>query len=308
MEITTAKIIACLALGIGSFFTGMIPAGISESTRQRHPLTISCLLCFGAGVLLATSLVHMLPEAREDLPQFSEILLCVGFFMVYCVDEIVHIFYGNGDRPGHQRQSYGSEQTSLLRHHDDLRGADGEMDPRRCCGDTENPRMCHVSHTEPCNKTSSGFVGLLCALFVHSLLEGLAIGLQKSSAQVLLLLGAVASHKFVVGFCLGAELCAAGRALCAHVAWVALFAGGSVAGIALGAGLEAVQSIQDSVAVPIMQALAAGTLHYVTVSEVLPRERARFHEQKRWSGMAQLAAVLAGFAGMYLSTRYLDHD
>lgn len=53
------------------------------------------------------------------------------------------------------------------------------------------------------------------------------------------------------------------------------------------------------------QALAAGTLLYVTVSEVLPRERARFHEQKRVGGVAQLSAVLVGFAAMYVSTKYL---
>lgn len=79
--------------------------------------------------------------------------------------------------------------------------------------------------------------------------------LQHFPFQVLLLLGAVASHKYVVGFCLGAELCAAERSLCAHMVSVALFAGGSAAGIALGAGLESVKAVQDSVAVPIMQVI-----------------------------------------------------
>lgn len=185
MDIATAKAIAILALGLGSFVTGMLPACISEGTRQRNPLTISCLLCFGAGVLLSTSLIHMLPEAREKLPEYSELLLCVGFFIVYFVDEVVHFFYGSGGIHDYQRPTYGTEQTSLLRPHEDLRGGDGELDTRdRCCGDTENPRMCHVSHTAPCNKSSSGFLGLLCALFVHSLLEGLAIGLQQSSTRV----------------------------------------------------------------------------------------------------------------------------
>ncbi|XP_013195697.1 zinc transporter ZIP3 [Amyelois transitella] len=303
MEVSTAKAIAMLTLGLGSFVTGMLPACFSETTRQRHPLFISCLLCFGAGVLLATSLTHMLPEAREDLPDYSELLLCVGFFLVYIVDEIVHLFY-QPDNGHSQRRSYGSsEETGLLSSQ-----RDGEMRDR-CCGDADNPRMCHVSHTEPCNKSSSGVVGLLCALFVHSFLEGLAIGLQNSASQVLLLLGAVCSHKFVVGFCLGAELCASapGR-LCAHIVSVGLFSGGSVAGIGAGAGLDAVNTLKDSVAVPIMQALAAGTLLYVTVSEVLPRERARWHERRRSAGIAQFVAVGVGFAIMYLLTKFLDHD
>ncbi|XP_045775901.1 zinc transporter ZIP1 [Maniola jurtina] len=306
MEASTAKVISIIALGLGSFVTGMAPACISHSARQRHPLFISCLLCFGGGVLLATSLTHMLPEAREKLPQYTELLLCAGFFLVYIVDEIVHIFNGTNEHPQSPvvQRNYGTVEQSLL----ERRSNDDEMRDK-CCGDAGSPTMCHISHTEPCNKSSSGVIGLLCALFVHSLLEGLAIGLQETASQVLLLLGAVASHKYVVGFCLGAELCASapGR-LCAHIVCVALFSGGSVAGIAVGAVLDNVNVLKDSVAVPIMQALAAGTLLYVTVSEVLPRERARWHERKHGAGMVQFIAVAVGFAIMYLLTMYLDHD
>ncbi|XP_045501002.1 zinc transporter ZIP1 [Colias croceus] len=302
MDLANAKAISMLALGLGSFIAGMAPACISERARQRHPLLISCLLCFGGGVLLSTSLVHMLPEAREKLPSFTELYFCAGFFIVYLVDELVHFFYGSHGS-GHERRRGYTEETSLLRP--DLR--DGEM-RERCCGDADNPRMCHVSHTEPCNKSSSGVIGLLCALFVHSFLEGLAIGLQESASQVLLLLAAVASHKYVVGFCLGAELCESGNRICAHIVCVVLFSGGSVGGIGLGAALDSMSVLRDSIAVPIMQALAAGTLLYVTVSEVLPRERARWHERKRSAGMLQFMAVGLGFGVMYLSTVYLDHD
>ncbi|CAK1541990.1 unnamed protein product [Leptosia nina] len=304
MEVSTAKVISMLTLGFGSFMAGMAPACISERARQRHPLLISCLLCFGGGVLLSTSLVHILPEAREKLPNYSELLLCAGFFIVYLVDEVVHFFYGAHSK-GHEapKRTYTTEESRLLRA--DVR--DGEM-REHCCGDAGNPRMCHVSHTEPCNKSSSGIIGLLCALLVHSFLEGLAIGLQDSTSQVLLLLAAVACHKFVVGFCLGAELCESGNRLCAHIVSVTLFSGGSVAGIGLGAGLDSISKLKNSIAVPIMQALAAGTLLYVTVSEVLPRERARWHEKKRSAGIAQFLSVGIGFAVMYLSTMYLDHD
>jgi solute carrier family 39 (zinc transporter), member 1/2/3 len=182
MEVTTAKAVSMLTLGLGSFIAGVIPACFSEGTRQRHPLVISCLLCFGGGVLFSTSLVHMLPEAKENF-KYAELMFCVGFFLVYLVDELVHLFYGPGNDPHHRAQRYGaSEGTSLLQP-ERQRNDDAEM-LDRCCGDTNNPRMCHVSHTAPCNKSSSGVIGLLCALFVHSLLEGLAIGLQEDASQV----------------------------------------------------------------------------------------------------------------------------
>jgi len=66
-------------------------------------LVLSALLCFGAGVLLATALTHMLPEVRANVeelmkdPDFSpflkslpltEVLLSAGFFIVYGLDEV----------------------------------------------------------------------------------------------------------------------------------------------------------------------------------------------------------------------------
>lgn len=73
---------------------------------QRSPvsqLILSALLCFGAGVLLATALTHMLPEVRSkvealmeepDASPFlkalplTEVLLAAGFFIVYGLDEV----------------------------------------------------------------------------------------------------------------------------------------------------------------------------------------------------------------------------
>lgn len=180
MEVLIAKVISMLALGLGSFVIGMMPVCFSERARQRHPLLISTLLCFGAGVLLSTSLLHMLPEAREKLPEYSELMLCLGFFLVYLVDEVVHLFYADADHGRPSEYRYGSGESTTL-----LGGDDGEMD--RCCGDQGHQRLCHVDHTPPCSRTSSGVIGLLCALFVHSLLEGLAIGLQETTSQVSLM-------------------------------------------------------------------------------------------------------------------------
>lgn len=189
MNSLEAKVVSMVTLGLGSFLAGMLPAWFSERARQRHPLLISCLLCFGAGVLLATSLVHMLPEARVNLPNYSELSLCIGFFLVYLVDEIVHFFYGTeGSHQLARIVDYGSgERTRLLDEPGPSAPADDEIatpSVTPCCGDSQNPRMCHVSHTQPCNKSFSGIIGLLCALFVHSLLEGLAIGLQETASQV----------------------------------------------------------------------------------------------------------------------------
>lgn len=57
-----AKVLAMVVLGIGSLAAGLVPSLISSSNRRRFPILTSLLLCFGAGVLLSTALVHILPE------------------------------------------------------------------------------------------------------------------------------------------------------------------------------------------------------------------------------------------------------
>lgn len=58
-----AKLLAMFVLGVGSFFFGILPA----LSKRRNPLLVSVMLCFGAGVLLATALVHMLPEVSRSI-------------------------------------------------------------------------------------------------------------------------------------------------------------------------------------------------------------------------------------------------
>ncbi|XP_055698723.1 zinc transporter ZIP3 isoform X2 [Phlebotomus papatasi] len=320
------KILAMFVLGAGSFFIGMLPAWLSRRQQRNHPLLISVLLCFGAGVLLATSLVHMLPEVREKMPQWSEIILCVGFFIVYAVDELVHFFCGEAIQHRHHQErsdaernargipnyhatapvdssafgaapSTSCETQSLLPRPSTSIGHDAGG-VRECVQRDEvaNSRICHVSHAEPCEETLTGHLGLLCALSLHSLLEGLAIGIQDSASKVILLVGAVAAHKYVVGFCLGVELSANSRSTVrSHFFAILIFAFGSVAGIGIGMGLVDLQSDWSATSVPILQGLAAGTLLYVTVCEVMPREKARWHQRRRSAGLAQFLAVIIGF-------------
>jgi solute carrier family 39 (zinc transporter), member 1/2/3 len=62
MEIDTAKIITIITLGIGSFLCGLLPIPLSRYNLRQNAILQTILLCFGAGILLATSIVHMLAE------------------------------------------------------------------------------------------------------------------------------------------------------------------------------------------------------------------------------------------------------
>ncbi|XP_065083263.1 zinc transporter ZIP1-like [Ochlerotatus camptorhynchus] len=339
MNKNEAKLLAILALGVGSFVSGILPLFIAQRNRERFPALISFLLCFGAGVLLATALVHMLPEVRDALKQYAEIVFCLGFFLIYAVDELSHMCgvghsHGHSHEHHHRQQSeapfgrrvsrdsangdfdssrsYGtSEETKLLSKSDsaiqiaqrssdyEIQGDSQQLGMSSSSSSTESiPRVMVV--TGDMSEPVTGVFSLLLALVVHSLLEGLAIGVQSTAPAVLLLLGAVSAHKYVVGFCLGVEICSHGsRHRCSHILQILTFAVGSVAGIAVGMILDDIGQTFNQLVIPSLQGVAGGTLLYVTVSEVLPRERGKRVEiGVRHVGLLQLFAVILGFTVM----------
>ncbi len=103
-----AKLVSMCLLGGISLFLGLIPIKISkvlswDSESPRSQLVLSSLACFGAGVILTTTVTHMMPEVghfiryniehgvQEDTGMpLAEILVLLGFFMIYIVEELVH--------------------------------------------------------------------------------------------------------------------------------------------------------------------------------------------------------------------------
>lgn len=112
-----AKATAMVVLFLATLLLGTLPFQLSKwfkwfdkdnantKSGTRTSLVISLLLCFGGGVLLATTFLHLLPEISENIAMlqsqgqlphfefhFAEALMCIGFFTMYFVEEIVHLF------------------------------------------------------------------------------------------------------------------------------------------------------------------------------------------------------------------------
>lgn len=246
--------------------------------------------------------------------------------LVYFADELLHFCCGEAIQHSHglsdeERQLIVPESHHHQSHGHRSYGATEEPKSRESCEEHQhqhdiederiNERICHTNHTEPCAQTLAGILGLLTALSVHSLIEGLAIGIQDSTVAVMILFTAVISHKFVVGFCLGVELSVSpGAKFKHHFAAIFVFSAGSVLGIGIGMGLVDLSAVVDSNALPILQGIAGGTLLYVTTCEVLPREKARWHQSQvnRAAGLVQLLAFIIGFTVMTILSIYIQDN
>lgn len=82
---------------------------------------------------------------------------------------------------------------------------------------------------------------------------------------------------------------------------------GTILGIGIGMALTRLPESLEGTTIPLLQGLAGGTLLYVTVSEVIPRERARWHQSgPKSAGIQQFVAMALGFMTMTIINTYFD--
>ncbi|CAG9760614.1 unnamed protein product [Ceutorhynchus assimilis] len=118
----------------------------------------------------------------------------------------------------------------------------------------------------------------IAALSLHSLIEGLSIGIQKFKYEIWYLFIAVSIHSASILFCMGVELILAQTRIRFIVLQMAALALASPMGILLGILLttsDAARTPKVSVATVIFEGLSAGIILYITFFEVLNREKER---------------------------------
>jgi zinc transporter 1/2/3 len=113
-ETTAAKAVAMSCLFLISMLCGILPFKLAQifkwedgdnKKEGKTTFTMSTLLSFGGGCLLATTFLHLLPEIGHEIRQLqsrkllptqiehlAELLMCIGFFVIYFVEELVHFY------------------------------------------------------------------------------------------------------------------------------------------------------------------------------------------------------------------------
>ena len=151
-------------------------------------------------------------------------------------------------------------------------------------------------HMEPQQLASLRSFLLLLALSLHTVFEGLAIGLQPSNQAVWNLFIAIVVHKTIIAFSMGIQFAENLKTYTNAVIFIVLFAFMSPLGIAIGTGVFALQGPGDVslVVSVVLQGIAAGTFLYVTFFEVLNKEVGQDHS------LLKVLFILLGFGAMVL--------
>ena len=153
------------------------------------------------------------------------------------------------------------------------------------------------SHAEYADVEASKIHGvrsvvLVLALSLHTIFEGLALGLQKNSESVFTLMIALSLHKVIVAFSLGIQLVQSYSKTRTVVITILLFSLMSPIGVAIGTAIMGntdVASAGTDTASSVLQAIATGTFFYVTFFEILQKELGSAH-------MLKVLFIIIGFA------------
>lgn len=133
---------------------------------------------------------------------------------------------------------------------------------------------------------------LMVALSLHSIFEGLAVGLQHKTEEVVSIFAALLVHKSILSFCLGMNLVQSRLSYAGVVRSILFFALTAPVGIGIGIGIMDLWSSTTSLLVQgILTGIACGTFLYVVFFEVLPSEF-NCHEHR----LLKVLFLLLGFA------------
>ena len=146
MDLLGSKLAILALFGLVKFIAGLTPSiilrllKVPSKRQQLIEKAIGGVLCIGGGVLLATVFIHMLAEARESINHairhfeksnmtkdedehtleayedsheeehaypYAELIMFGGFFAIYFIEAVVHIFFSGAHGSGSLGHSHG---------------------------------------------------------------------------------------------------------------------------------------------------------------------------------------------------------
>ncbi|XP_071952955.1 zinc transporter ZIP3-like [Antedon mediterranea] len=283
---------------------------VQQSTKGR---ILSFCNCLAGGVFLATCFLGLFPAAQTQVQQIikerhinhdypvCELLVIIGFFLILIFEKCVTACTMKKKSATNDIEMMKKEtplnESSGLEHssEDELFSTETDRLTMLQNGSSRN----HHNHDQNGHSHLGGggqinslrSLVLLFALSIHSVFEGMALGLQNEARMVWYLLIAMIAHESLAAFALGASLLKSHATKKTFILYGVIFSVMIPFGIMLGVGVSSAQGIVAQVSSAILQAFAAGIFIYVTFFEILNHE----FENER-DGLWKVLFTVIGFA------------
>lgn len=217
--------------------------------------------------------------------------MAMGFFLVLILEQIVLALKDQSSLPSEERRALLVDSSIQSNDRNGRRHSHHHITEEFGSSRGSGPDGSHL-HVDLNSHSALRALVLVFSLSLHSVFEGLAVGLQEDSERVLEICLALMIHKSIISFSLAFKL-AQGRLKRAVVAGcLLLFAIMSPLGIGLGIALtETKASPQHQLFRSTLEGLAVGTFIYITFMEILPHELSSARNR-----IPKVAMLLLGFA------------
>ncbi|KAK3533954.1 hypothetical protein QTP70_034943 [Hemibagrus guttatus] len=263
------KISALFGLLVLTLFFGFIPVRMkffrAGNGTEIHRTVLSLISCFAGGVFLAACFLDIIPDYLSDISEqlqdrnidypLAEFIMACGFFIVLILERLVLSCNGQGN-----------EETAPLLPS----VGHSHSHTHRSVNDVESSGH-HVHMDLQAHSSFRSFM-LFLSLSLHSVFEGLAIGLQATDAKVLEICIAILIHKSIIVFSLSIKLIQSAVPTMWLIIYTLVFSIMSPMGIAIGIGVSEAQLKMGLLVQAVLEGLAAGTFVYITFLEILPHE------------------------------------
>ncbi|KAK9788603.1 hypothetical protein WJX73_003814 [Symbiochloris irregularis] len=306
-----------------------------RSSWFASPVFLSLLNCFAGGVFLTFGIMHLLPDSAEDAETVgiqnyptAYLFATVGFFVVFFVQKVLTPLLTPSDLQSSQA-TYGQgsccssgaavilgkvpQGTMTTQPSGEAPLKEVPLGgPGNCCSDAatdssaEEGRAAMQANGCECASDNAGarFAWMLwvapsvlfAGLCIHSVFEGLAVGLQDTNAAVVTVAVAMVSHKWVESLALS-TFCIRAGARWWHLLLVLVpFGVMGFVGVAIGV------SVTDSStwAELVLFALIAGGFIYIGGYEIVQGEFSSNCYSGRFSKLYRVAQFVFMFLGALL--------
>ncbi|KAK9998321.1 hypothetical protein SO802_017924 [Lithocarpus litseifolius] len=280
---------------------------------QGKPLYDKAVLlikCFAAGVILSTSLVHVLPDAFDALSDcqvasqhpwkdypFSGLVTLVGALTALLVDITAtsHVEHGHGH----------SESYVPVGTHDQ------ENEKKLCGGELRNESVVQVvneqSRVDEVVKLKQRLVSqvLEIGIIFHSVIIGVTMGMSQNQCTIKPLVAALAFHQIFEGMGLGGCIAQAGFSFGTTAYMCFMFSVTTPMGIVLGMILFSVTGYDDSspkalIMEGLLGSFSSGILIYMGLVDLIAVDF--FHNKMMtsnlWLKKASYIALILGSTSM----------
>lgn len=289
MDMKIVKILTLTALFVSSVMFGFLPVHCAwyfrkdcTTTSKRYDRIISCLSCLSAGVFLATSFLDLLPDTREvfgniihDGPfmkyPVAEFIMIVGLILMLTMERLVMTCKQetHDNVTTDNTTLTNSERSGLLSENENVIQTTYSSLQESVCPRNEPEH----THNDAASTSTFRSILLLAALSLHSVFEGLAVGLQKHLSDLLEIFVGIIIHKTLISFSLGMALAKGQMSYWASLRSILVFAFASPLGICIGLIITEIgNGSTSSIVEGVLQGLACGTFIYITLFEILQHE------------------------------------